>query len=153
MAARACTDGIRGFTWWDAMERCVDGYREAVGRARLARRQRAAEEESGCVSDSGSTSPAPSSSPGSSPRRVSHINRALSSRLTPRRARKFKTVRRSYDPAETLWHLKNVAKVLLAAVVFYYIFARHVQSKGREMGWDEVMFRPQVSRAVVSRGL
>ncbi|KAK4689476.1 hypothetical protein P7C73_g647, partial [Tremellales sp. Uapishka_1] len=30
MSNRASTDGVEGFTWWDAMERCVDGYREAI---------------------------------------------------------------------------------------------------------------------------
>ncbi|KAJ9101245.1 hypothetical protein QFC21_003464 [Naganishia friedmannii] len=30
MSATACTEGIEGYTWGDAMERCVDGYREAL---------------------------------------------------------------------------------------------------------------------------
>lgn len=30
MGKKACTEGIRGFTWWDAMEQCVDGYREGL---------------------------------------------------------------------------------------------------------------------------
>ncbi|GHJ89291.1 hypothetical protein NliqN6_5693 [Naganishia liquefaciens] len=30
MSRLACTEGVRGYTWWDAMERCVDGYREAL---------------------------------------------------------------------------------------------------------------------------
>ena len=30
MSKRASTDGIRGFTWFDAMEACVDGYRESM---------------------------------------------------------------------------------------------------------------------------
>lgn len=30
MGDKGCTDGIKGFTWWDTMEKCVDGYREAI---------------------------------------------------------------------------------------------------------------------------
>ncbi|EIW72346.1 hypothetical protein TREMEDRAFT_26471 [Tremella mesenterica DSM 1558] len=38
MSARASTEGVRGFTWRAAMERCVDGYRESM---RIARQRRA----------------------------------------------------------------------------------------------------------------
>ncbi|ORX37435.1 hypothetical protein BD324DRAFT_449992 [Kockovaella imperatae] len=30
MGERASTKGIEGYTWWDAMEKCVDGYRESL---------------------------------------------------------------------------------------------------------------------------
>lgn len=40
MGRRACTEGIEGYTWWDAMERCVDGYREAMRMARTNQEER-----------------------------------------------------------------------------------------------------------------
>lgn len=152
MGARASTEGIRGFTWWDAMERCVDGYREAIGRARESRQVhvRVGGEEDTSFS-----------SRDSSPR-ISRVNRALSSRLARRDVsrrpesssamasqlttkplpRRRRLLRKSYDPAETLWHLKNLAKAVLVAVVFWWIWKRHLASVGREFGWDEVMFQP-----------
>jgi hypothetical protein len=165
MGGRACTDGIRGFTWWDAMERCVDGYREAVGRARSTRAAAHAErlEAELAAASSGSEGSARTAAPSSSPR-ISRVNRALSARLAKRpdaaafqltpskstltsashRRRGGSSARKSYDPAETLWHLKNVAKVVLVAIVFWAIFARHLESKGRVMGWAEVWFRPKL---------
>lgn len=40
MGRRACTEGIEGYTWWDAMERCVDGYRESMRMARANQEER-----------------------------------------------------------------------------------------------------------------
>ncbi|WRT64430.1 uncharacterized protein IL334_001362 [Kwoniella shivajii] len=37
MGKRGCTEGIVGYTWWDAMEACVDGYREAIQSSRSKR--------------------------------------------------------------------------------------------------------------------
>jgi hypothetical protein len=141
MSVRASTDGIEGFTWWDAMENCVDGYREAIGRARLAR-------QVSVVVPPGDAAESTTAQANSTSRKISRVNRALSSRLAkrnipdsatqPRRRR----VRKSYDPAETLWHLKNLAKAILVAVVFLWIFTRHLEARGRVLGWDEIMFRP-----------
>ncbi|WWC86532.1 uncharacterized protein L201_001409 [Kwoniella dendrophila CBS 6074] len=37
MSRRGSTEGIKGYTWWDAMEACVDGYRESIRISRTKR--------------------------------------------------------------------------------------------------------------------
>ncbi|TXT10662.1 hypothetical protein VHUM_02167 [Vanrija humicola] len=162
MSARACTEGIKGFTWWDAMERCVDGYRESMRIARAARQVNITIPDR--ESDSEAAAPVPTSS---SPR-ISRVNRALSNRLAnrlspaelapgtrvevlaarPRRRRVASLLGAKSDTAETLWHLKTVAKALLAAMVLWVIWTHHLASKGRELDWQEVFYMP--SQAVTA---
>lgn len=150
MSARACTEGIKGFTWWDAMERCVDGYRESMRTARAARQVNITIPDRESDSEAATTAVPASASP-----RISRVNRALSKRLanrpraeaapvevlSPRRRRHVSSLLKS-DTAETLWHLKTVAKALLAAMVLWVIWTHHLASKGRELDWEEVFFVP-----------
>jgi len=75
MGRVASTEGIKGFTWWDAMERCVDGYREAM---------------------SLSSPPEPAGVVAARP--ISTVNRVVSRTLAHRDAKRP-------DPRETIWHL------------------------------------------------
>lgn len=124
MGERACTEGIRGFTWWDAMEACVDGYRESIRTARQDRRERELEGK-GVPLKAGP--------------RISRVNRALSSRLAHRGEWEAGRARRSGDTSETLWHLKNLAKIIVVILAFYYIWSRHLASRGREPSWNEII--------------
>lgn len=139
MAHRACTDGIRGFTWWDAMERCVDGYRESI---RMARANR---QVSITVPDSGSADPAVPSRPPSTPPRISRVNRALSRRLAHRQfldaQQRHRTLAAKTETTESLWHMKTLAKALFVAVAFWWIWTRHLADKGRHVCWDELFFQ------------
>lgn len=160
MGHKACTDGIQGFTWWDAMERCVDGYRESIRVSRQARQVRITIPPATLTPE-----PTPTPTQNSSPK-ISRVNRALSSRLahrgwprdkerendlggsdndapptTPSPRLRLRLLGKS-DTAETLWHIKNLAKAFLAAMLFWWIWKRHLASQGREMGWDEITFRP-----------
>ncbi|KAL1408885.1 hypothetical protein Q8F55_005699 [Vanrija albida] len=149
MGTRACTEGIKGFTWWDAMERCVDGYRESMRTARAARQVSITIPDRESDSEAATTAVPASSSP-----RISRVNRALSKRLAnrprpaaldglPRRRRHVASLLgNKADTAETLWHLKTVAKALLAAMVLWLIWTHHLASKGRELDWQEVFFVP-----------
>lgn len=126
MGQKACTEGIRGFTWWDAMEACVDGYRESMRTARQQRKERELEEKM-------SRTP-----------RISRVNRALSKRLAhdgewSASAAAPLPRRRLVDTSETLWHLKNLAKVLVAVWALYYIWSGHLASHGREPSWTEIL--------------
>ena len=99
MSARAASEGIVGYTWWDAMERCVDGYREGM---RIATASRAAR---------GLSLPA---------KKVGRVGRALSVGLAHRGkwggdlvdvkaglgGRSIKKAR-GVDTAESLWHLST----------------------------------------------
>lgn len=138
MAHRACTDGIQGFTWWDAMERCVDGYRESIRMAR-ANRQVSVTVPTPCDVDDPAV---PSRPPPSTPPRISRVNRALSRRLAHRQfrdaQRRHRSVATKSDADEAQWHIKTLAKILFVAVAFWWIWTRHLASKGRHVSWDEL---------------
>jgi hypothetical protein len=140
MAQRACTDGIRGFTWWDAMERCVDGYRESIRMARANRQVNIVSSSS-----SSATDPAVPTRPPTTPPRISRVNRALSRRLAHRQFRvaqeRHRTLVAKSEAAESLWHIKTLAKALLVAVAFWWIWTRHLASKGRVVSWDELFIQ------------
>nr|WVH01979.1 lycosyl transferases group 1 protein [Naematelia aurantialba] len=112
MSVKAATEGVKGFTWWDAMERCVDGYRESL---RLAREKRKVDVVCHEVEEGSSSLQTPSS------RRVSRVNRVVSRRLA-------KGPWDSDDTSERLWHLKNVLKAFVAIWMFWAIYSRHHMS-------------------------
>lgn len=76
MGETASREGVNGFTWWDAMERCVDGYRESIRMAKQQREAKRADMQAHLVPPS--VPPAPTSP------RMSRVNRALSSPLAHR---------------------------------------------------------------------
>jgi len=78
MAQKGYTEGTEGFTWWDAMERCVDGYRESMRISRGA--GSSAREEDGS--------------------RIGRVNRVLSRGLAHRDSKRP-------DTRETIWHLSE----------------------------------------------
>ncbi|ORY20791.1 hypothetical protein BCR39DRAFT_554814 [Naematelia encephala] len=125
MGLKASTDGVRGFTWWDAMESCVDGYRESIRISREKRRVKVVCHSSTSTSQSNtdieSTFITPSSS--SSPK-ISRVNRVVSRRLAKRRWE-------LNDTCETLWHLKNVLKAFVVIWMFWAIYSHHQYSKSR----------------------
>ena len=88
MGKVASTEGIKGFTWWDAMERCVDGYREALCLSRPTLPAAAA--ESAGQGEVGGTKQHP----------ISRVNRVVSRTLAHRDAKRV-------DPRETVWHLSE----------------------------------------------
>ncbi|KAL7419253.1 hypothetical protein Q5752_006090 [Cryptotrichosporon argae] len=125
MGVAASTEGIKGFTWWDAMEKCVDGYRESIRMARATRAARAAAAadatQTAAAPPSSSSSPWPSSPP------VSRVNRAVSARLAyggkwapaPGAAAR---ARSKSETAENLWHVQNVVKAVLAVWLGWYVW-------------------------------
>ncbi|KAK8866179.1 hypothetical protein IAR55_001330 [Kwoniella newhampshirensis] len=80
MGQRGSTEGIKRYTWWDAMEHCVDGYRESVRITRSRRAVQVVEHRSDDTSSMGRTTSA-------RPRRISIVNRVVSRRLTPKEER------------------------------------------------------------------
>lgn len=159
MSANAASDGIRGFTWWDAMEACVDSYRESM---RAARRARTVD----IHVSSPSPSPLPSSSPAApySPYAYSPVSPTsttpaadpafsptLSPNLPPRQRRheakrisrvnrvvSRRLARREHDDGPAALAAKTLAKLALALGVAYWVWTRHLGQNGREPGWDEV---------------
>jgi hypothetical protein len=137
MGRRASTEGIKGYTWWDAMEvcplpvrfclfadeqRCVDGYRESLGISRSRRLELQAQRAKNTVS-------VPSSP------KISRVNRVVSKRLLP----KAKT-----ETREGIWHLsksslvcsifssswaENLLKLLVVLMVSWAVYSRHSHSK------------------------
>lgn len=88
MGQRAATEGIKGFTWWDAMESCVDGYRESI---RIHRHSNSSEKAAVAGAEEegeGKTS------------RVNRMNRVVSRSLAHRDAKRP-------DTRETIWHLST----------------------------------------------
>ncbi|KLT45009.1 UDP-Glycosyltransferase/glycogen phosphorylase [Cutaneotrichosporon oleaginosum] len=138
MAHRACTQGIVGYTWWDAMERCVDGYREAMRMARANRHVSIVSAPSAPAAlDPAVPVPAPTATP-----RISRVNRALSRRLAHRQFREAQMRYRTRAKSEAeLAHFKTLAKALLVALAFWWIWTRHLASNGRVVSWDE-LFTP-----------
>lgn len=163
MSANAATDGIRGFTWWDAMEACVDSYRESI---RAARRQRTVDitvssppptsapyspyspfsaspylNSTPASSVPTSTTPAadpafsPTLSPNMPPRQRRHEAKRISrvNRVVSRRL-----ARKEHEDGPAALALKTLAKLALALGVAYWVWTRHLGQMGRELGWDEV---------------
>lgn len=160
MSSNAATDGIRGFTWWDAMEACVDSYRESM---RAARRQRtvditvsspppvsspyspyspfSASPYLASASAPSSTTPAadpafsPTLSPNMPPRQRRHEAKRISrvNRVVSRRL-----ARKEQEDGPAALAIKTLAKLALALGVAYWVWTRHLGQMGRELGWDEV---------------
>jgi len=86
MGQRGCTEGTKGFTWWDAMERCVDGYRESMRISRKAASVSAEEALEGAEAEG---------------KKIGRMNRVLSSSLAHRDAKRP-------DTRETIWHLSEL---------------------------------------------
>lgn len=140
MGAHAASDGIRGFTWWDAMEACVDSYRESMRAARAARTLHVRVDAHAPAAAPASLTPAadamsPTLSPNLPPRlrrqesrRISRVNRVVSRRLA----------RKESEESTAGLVLKTFAKLTLGMGVFWYVWARHLSQNGRQMGWDEV---------------
>jgi hypothetical protein len=132
MGTTASTEGIVGYTWWDAMEvsrpmrtssslspadivfqRCVDGYRESIRQARQGKSISVVVQQP----DEAPVAPVTSMSPGSPGSRISRVNRALSRRLAkgkwPEHERNEEVVRRGLlrrvkgDTSESVWHLSE----------------------------------------------
>lgn len=158
MSSNAATDGIRGFTWWDAMEACVDSYRESM---RAARRQRTVDitvsspppvsspyspyspSASPYLASAAPSSTTPAADPAFSPtlspnmpprqrrheaKRISRVNRVVSRRLA----------RKEHEDGPAALAIKTLAKLALALGVAYWVWTRHLGQMGRELGWDEV---------------
>ena len=108
MGARASTEGIEGYTWWDAMEvsrnicpphssirryadqqKCVDWYRESLRMAREKRKVSVVTHTPSSLLDEEDQGYTPASSPvgqtiplpSSPPSRISRVNRVVSRRL------------------------------------------------------------------------
>ncbi|GMK54170.1 hypothetical protein CspeluHIS016_0107560 [Cutaneotrichosporon spelunceum] len=139
MAQRACTEGIRGFTWWDAMERCVDGYRESIRKARRSRQVDITVTQPSAVRDG---DPAIPVMPPSTSTRISRVNRALSRRLAHRQFRdahrRHRALVSKSKATEALSHVNTLAKALFVSLAFWWIWTRHLVSKGRVVSWDEL---------------
>lgn len=91
MGKQASTEGIQGFTWWDAMEKSVDGYRESIRMTLPGTSQGG--DEAGIEMDAqekaiGSTT------------KISTVNRVVSRTLAHRDAKRP-------DTRETIWHLSE----------------------------------------------
>lgn len=162
MSCNAATDGIRGFTWWDAMEACVDSYRESI---RAARHQRTVDitvsspppvsspyspyspfSASPYLNSSASQAPtsttpaadpafSPTLSPNMPPRQRRHEAKRISrvNRVVSRRL-----ARKEQEDGPAALALKTLAKLVLALGVAYWVWTRHLGQMGRELGWDEV---------------
>ncbi|TYJ55006.1 hypothetical protein B9479_004317 [Cryptococcus floricola] len=127
------TSGIEGRTWWDAMESCVDGYREAM---RIARQRRSINIVTSPPPPDELEALVPPASP-KHPQRVSAVvNRVVSRRLAykdPVRQgleRKGRWVLRKRE-GESLW--LSVLKVLLKVfVALALVYAIYVHRMGKE---------------------
>ncbi|WWD17615.1 hypothetical protein CI109_102056 [Kwoniella shandongensis] len=139
MSKRGSTEGIKGYTWWDAMERCVDGYRESI---RIARSRRAVQVIQHSPGESSSSSETAQTS-AVRPRRISIVNRVVSRRLGPKDLRirerlHVGTVRGGMSwtrgagkkiTSESGWP-KLILKAFIAIFLFYAIYWHH-QAKVR----------------------
>jgi len=93
MGKKGSTEGIEGFTWWDAMERCVDGYRESMRISRKAAVKVGATASGGDAGASGG---------GVEGNKVGRVSRVLSRGLAHRDSKRP-------DLRETIWHLSELA--------------------------------------------
>jgi len=112
MGKTASTSGIVGYTWWDAMERCVDGYRESMRLSQEAKHEMAS---TGCPDEAVQIT-----SSGTSPR-IGRVSRVLSCRLAHKGAwtdpvhdesatwtrPKRGVLRKLAHDGETIWHLSE----------------------------------------------
>ncbi|ODN78047.1 hypothetical protein L202_05129 [Cryptococcus amylolentus CBS 6039] len=127
------TRGIEGRTWWDAMESCVDGYREAM---RIARQRRSINIVTSPPPPVELEALVPPASP-KHPKRVSAVvNRVVSRRLAYKDQdrqgleRKGRWVLRKRE-GESLW--LSVLKVLLKVfVALALVYAIYVNRMGKE---------------------
>lgn len=170
MGHNASTDGIRGFTWWDAMEACVDSYRESM---RAARRQRTLDIAVTSPPPAGSATPSSPYSPFSAspymassevtsptsttPAANAAFSPTLSPNMPPRQrrheAKRISRVNRvvsrrlarkeQQEDSPAALAVKTLAKLALALGVAYWVWTRHLGQMGREIGWEEV-FRVKI---------
>ncbi|WWC58886.1 uncharacterized protein I303_101431 [Kwoniella dejecticola CBS 10117] len=127
MSRRGSTEGISGYTWWDAMEACVEGYRESM---RISRSKRSVE----VVPHSPDDNPVPAEiikSP--KPRRgLSLVNRVVSRRLAykePPAISQTHGVRRRWirRKGEDGWFtMRSLVKIIMTMCLVYAVYRHHV---------------------------
>ncbi|WVQ97294.1 hypothetical protein IAU59_004405 [Kwoniella sp. CBS 9459] len=124
MGRKASTEGIKGYTWWDAMETCVDGYRESMQMARSKRSLQV-------IPHSPSEQAIPIIPPAKARRGLSLVNRVVSRRLAykPRvHDGRGLGVRRQWRKGQGKdgWtSLMTLLKVVMALCLLYALFAHH----------------------------
>lgn len=94
MGQTASTEGIKGFTWWDAMESCVDGYRESIRVTMAKTSVPAIDTEERNTMEEGDEEVKGEGG------KISRVNRVVSRRLAHRDAKRP-------DTRETIWHLST----------------------------------------------
>ncbi|WVF70640.1 hypothetical protein IAT40_005433 [Kwoniella sp. CBS 6097] len=129
MGTRASTEGIKGYTWWDAMEACVDGYRESM---RLARSNRSLQVVPHSPSEDLSEKNITITPPAKARRGLSLVNRVVSRRLAykPHQAQDKRTIglRRRWRKSqgkEGWFSLMTLLKLVMALCLMYALFAHH----------------------------
>ncbi|OCF32827.1 hypothetical protein I316_05463 [Kwoniella heveanensis BCC8398] len=128
MGKRASTEGIKGYTWWDAMEACVDGYRESM---RMARSKRSLQVIPHSLSEEIADQNIPIIPAAKARRGLSLVNRVVSRRLA---YRPYTTnapsvgMRRRWrkGQANDGWlSLTTFLKIVMALCLMYALFAHH----------------------------
>ncbi|WVW82623.1 hypothetical protein I302_104634 [Kwoniella bestiolae CBS 10118] len=127
MGRRGSTEGIKGYTWWDAMEACVDGYRESI---RISRSKRSVQVVPHTPPEEKSTTPF------ASPRQrrgLSLVNRVVSRRL----AYKEPTLTVKGGRGRVRWMLskreeggwltmRTLVKVIMTICLLYAVWRHHI---------------------------
>ncbi|WVQ82465.1 hypothetical protein IAT38_004594 [Cryptococcus sp. DSM 104549] len=142
MGKKGSTDGIEGYTWWDAMEKCVDGYRESMRTAR-AKRSLSIVPHSPFTENAGIPIP-PASTGASHARKVSTVNRVVSRRLahkgyaSPAQGlNESRSGWRRKRGDEGAWILKTALKAMIALALVYAIYT-HRRAKLTGISFEEL---------------
>ncbi|WVQ76957.1 hypothetical protein IAR50_006636 [Cryptococcus sp. DSM 104548] len=137
MGRIASTKGIEGRTWWDAMESCVDGYRESI---RIARQRRSLNIITPPLDSDGSAGALMPPVSSNHPKKVSAVvNRVVSRRLAYEdqeqqlleRGKGRWAVRKNGGGGEVGWLsvMKELAKIVVVFGLVYVIYFHRAEGK------------------------
>ncbi|WWC66126.1 uncharacterized protein I206_100026 [Kwoniella pini CBS 10737] len=122
MSKCGSTEGIKGYTWWDAMESCVDGYRESMRISRSKRSIDVIPHSPDELSIEIINSP-------KSRRGLSLVNRVVSRRLAYKEPHiKVQKIRKRWisRKGENGWFtLRTLVKIIMTICLIYAIYRHH----------------------------
>ncbi|KAK6905999.1 hypothetical protein I204_08513 [Kwoniella mangroviensis CBS 8886] len=124
---RGSTEGIKGYTWWDAMEACVDGYRESM---RISRSRRNLQVIPHSPPEEIATIPCPVPK---SRRGLSLVNRVVSRRLAYKEPRspikggrgRVRWMLSKKDEGGWL-SMRTLVKIIMTLCLFYALWRHHI---------------------------
>ncbi|WVR06117.1 hypothetical protein IAU60_003147 [Kwoniella sp. DSM 27419] len=142
MGRRGSTEGIEGYTWWDAMEACVDGYRESM---RIARSRRSvqvvphpppSEQQLVECLYAGANDPVENVKPR---RGLSMVNRVVSRRLAYKSVTRGLRSRQCKQEKQGGFKLRALLRVVMALCLVYALYVHHRAKLGSFMEADELL--------------